>query len=149
MADSELIKLYSQRILGLAADIPHLGRLDAPGGSARKRAPLCGSVVSVDVEMENGRIVGFAQDVKACALGQASAAILGQSVIGQDRETIAEGRRALAAMLRENGPAPSDPFADLEVLVAARDFSNRHDSILLAFDATLDAIDAAQNAVCA
>lgn len=149
MADSELIKLYSQRILGLAADIPHLGHLDAPRGSARKRAPLCGSVVSVDLDIEDGRISRFAQDVKACALGQASAAILGQAVMGQDRKTIAAGRRELAAMLRENGPAPSAPFADLEVLVAAKDFSNRHDSILLAFDATLDAIDAAQNAVCA
>lgn len=149
MAESDLIKLYSQKILALAADIPHLGRLDTPAGSARKRAPLCGSVVAVDIDLENGRITRFAQDVKACALGQAAAAVLGQAVIGCDRDTIARGRAQLAAMLTEGGPAPEAPFADLEVLAAARDFANRHASILLAFDATLEAWDAATEAACA
>ena len=77
MSDSDLVKLYSGRILALAADIPHLGRLPEPMGSARKRSPLCGSTVTVDLRVENGRISAFAQDVKACALGQAAAAVVG------------------------------------------------------------------------
>ncbi|MEP1941960.1 MAG: iron-sulfur cluster assembly scaffold protein, partial [Sulfitobacter sp.] len=52
--DTDLIKLYSARILGLAADIPHLGRLDAPDASVNRRSPLCGSSVTVDVEMAEG-----------------------------------------------------------------------------------------------
>ena len=149
MADSDLIKLYSQRILGLAADIPHLGRLEAPEGSARKRAPLCGSVVSVDLDLEDGRVVRFAQDVKACALGQAAASVLGQHIIGCDRSEIARGRDQLAAMLSEGARAPDAPFADLDVLSAARDLPNRHASILLAFDAALEACDAATKVACA
>lgn len=149
MAETDLIKLYSQRILALAAEIPHLGHLDAPAGSARRRAPLCGSVVSVDVDLTDGRISRFAQDVKACALGQAAAAILGRAVIGCDRDTIARGRDELAAMLTEGAEAPGAPFSDLEVLSAAKGFANRHASILLAFDATLDACDAATKAACA
>ena len=78
----DLMKLYSQRILALAAGIPHIGRLEKPHGTAMKRSPLCGSTVTVDVRVEDGRIADFAQDVKACALGQSSASVLGAHVIG-------------------------------------------------------------------
>jgi NifU-like protein involved in Fe-S cluster formation len=146
MSDSDLIKLYSKRILALAADIPHHGRLDTPGGTSKQRSPLCGSTVTADVTVRDGKIEDFAQNVKACALGQASSAILGQHVIGQDRTTIAAARDALIAMLKEDGPTPPAPFEDLEVLRPAREFKNRHPSILLAWEATLAAMDEAQDA---
>ena len=73
MADDDLMRLYSGRILALAADIPHLGRLEAPQGSARRRSPLCGSTVTADVTLAGGRVAAFGQDVKACAPGQAPA----------------------------------------------------------------------------
>lgn len=143
MSDSELMQLYSRRILALAAEIPHLGRLQPHSGSAYRRSPQCGSSVTVDVVMKEGRITEFAQEVRACALGQASAAVLGRSVIGQNRDDIASARDALVAMLKSGGPAPTGSFAELEALTPARDFPNRHASILLAWDATLGAIDAA------
>ena len=149
MADSDLINLYSKRILALAADIPHLGRLESPDGTARRRAPLCGSVVTVDLCLSDGRITRFAQDVKACALGQAAASVVGRAAIGQTRETIARARDQLHAMLTAGGPAPDAPFDGLEVLRPAGAFANRHASILLCLDATLDAIDAAREAACA
>lgn len=139
MSDSDLMKLYSGQILALAADIPHLGRLPHPDATACKRAPLCGSVVTVDIGMQAGRITAFAQDVKACALGQAAAAVLGQVVIGLDRPAIEAGRHALRAMLAEGGPVPAPPFQAFAALQAARDFKNRHASILLALDATCEA----------
>ncbi len=142
----DLMKLYSQRILALAAGIPHVGRLDAPHGSAMKRSPLCGSTVTVDVSMDGDRIADFAQDVKACALGQASAAVLGAEVVGRSRDEIAAARAGLEAMLKKDGPAPAAPFGELEVLQPARDYKNRHASILLAWDATLAAIDDARKA---
>ena len=107
--DGDMIKLYSQRILALAADIPFTQRLDAPQVTARKRSPLCGSTVTVDLGIENGRVSAFGQDVKACALGQASAAILGQNVIGRTREEVARAREQLAAMLKSGGPIPKRP----------------------------------------
>ncbi|MFV0245569.1 MAG: iron-sulfur cluster assembly scaffold protein [Qingshengfaniella sp.] len=149
MSDSDLINLYSKRILALAADIPHLGRLDHPDGTARRRSPLCGSVVTVDVILREGRVADFAQDVKACALGQAAAAVVGAHVIGQDRGGIAAARDALSAMLKSGGPSPATPFDGLEILRPAADFGNRHASILLSLNATLDAIDAADRANCA
>ncbi len=142
-AEQDLMKLYSQRILSLAASIPHVGRLEDPDGSAMKRSPLCGSTVTVDVRVENGRIADFAQDVKACALGQSSAAVLGNHAIGLTRDDIARGRDQLRAMIKEDGPEPEPPFGDLEVLKPARDYKNRHASILLAWEATLAAMDEA------
>lgn len=142
----DMMKLYSQRILALAAGIPRVGRLDAPDGSAMKRSPLCGSTVTVDVRMQGERIAEFAQDVKACALGQASAAVLGSDVIGRSRDEIAAARGQLEAMLKKDGPAPEAPFGELEVLQPAKGYKNRHASILLAWDATLAAIDEARKA---
>lgn len=144
MSDSDLVKLYSGRILALAADIPHLGRLPSPEGSAKKRSPLCGSTIAVDVVLRDGKVAEFAQEVRACALGQASAAVLGEVVIGRTRAELDAARLALTAMLKDGAPAPSGAFAEYEVLIPARDYKNRHASILLALDATCEAVAAAE-----
>ena len=146
MADSDLIKLYSGRILELAASIPHQGRLSAPMGSAKKRSPLCGSTVTVDVAVKDGRITEFAQDVKACALGQAAASVLGRVVIGKNRPELEAARDSLRAMLKDAGPVPAAPFAGYEVLIPAREYKNRHASILLSLEATCEAMVAAESA---
>jgi NifU-like protein involved in Fe-S cluster formation len=141
---TDLIQLYSKRILALAADIPHDERLASPDGSATRRSPLCGSTVTVDVTLNGDRIADFGQDVKACALGQASAAVLGAVAIGRTRAEIEAARDGLRAMLKEGAEPPAAPFDGLEVLRPARDYKNRHASILLAYEATLDAIDDAR-----
>jgi NifU-like protein involved in Fe-S cluster formation len=130
--DDDLINLYSQRILALAAEIPLTERLDAPQVSVRRRSPLCGSTVTVDLRLDDGRIAAFGQDVKACALGQASASVLGREVLGRTRDEIAAAREALLAMLKSGGSPPGPPFEAL--------------SILLAWDATLAAMDEATEA---
>lgn len=137
----DLMKLYSKRILALAAGIPRIGRLETPDGTAMKRSPLCGSTVTVDVALTDGRITDFAQDVKACALGQSSASVLGAEIVGRSRDEVQAGRDQLHAMLKADGPAPAAPFAELEVLEPAKDYKNRHASILLAWDATLAAME--------
>ena len=144
MSDSDLIKLYSGRILELAADIPHTGRLPAPQGTARRRSPLCGSTVTVDVTLTDGKVADFAQDVKACALGQAAASVMGRALAGRTRAEVEAGRDALQAMLKDAGPVPAAPWAGFEVLMPARDYRNRHASILLAMEAAVEAMAAAE-----
>uniref|UniRef100_UPI00404728BF iron-sulfur cluster assembly scaffold protein n=1 Tax=Yoonia sp. TaxID=2212373 RepID=UPI00404728BF len=141
----DMMKLYSQRILALAADMPRTQRLAAPTGTAKKRAPLCGSTVTVDVVVVDDVIIDYAQDVKACALGQAAAAIVGKVVVGLSPAQVQVGRDQMAAMLKDGGPVPLAPFAALDVLEPAKEYKNRHASIMLAFDATLDAIAASQS----
>ncbi|MFY0624359.1 MAG: iron-sulfur cluster assembly scaffold protein [Pelagimonas sp.] len=144
--ENDLIKLYSGKILELAADIPHLGHLEAPQVSVKKRAPLCGSTVSVDLSLADGKVVEFAQDVKACALGQASASIVGRAILGQTPASIEAARDALRALLKEDGPTPAAPFDGLEVLRPAAAYKNRHASILLTLDAATEAAHQAQAA---
>ena len=139
-AETDLIKLYSGRILALAADIPHHQRLDAPQASARKRSPLCGSTVTVDVALAGGVIAEFGPDVKACALGQAAAAIGGAGAVGASLPQIERARDQLREMLKNDGPTPDAPFDGFEVLRPAREYKNRHASILLSIEATAEAM---------
>ena len=147
--DTDLIKLYSARILALAADIPHLDRLDTPMATVKKRSPLCGSAVTVDVCVQNGQVVAFGQDVKACALGQAAAAITGGAVLGCNLGQLTAARDALRAMLKDGADVPAAPFDGFEVLIPAREYKNRHASILLSIEATCEAVQQAAQSNCA
>ena len=147
--ETDLIKLYSGRILALAADIPHLERLADPDATVKKRSPLCGSTVTVDLSLRDGRIAAFGQDVKACALGQASASVVGGALIGTTRAQVEAARDQLSAMLKKDGPAPDAPFDGLKVLMPAREYKNRHASIMLVLDATAEAFEKAEQADCA
>jgi NifU-like protein involved in Fe-S cluster formation len=142
--ENDLIKLYSGRILELAADIPHATRLSAPQASVKKRSPLCGSTVTVDVVVTDGRVSAFGQDVKACALGQAAASVVGSAIEGCSPEELGRARDELQAMLKKDGPTPQAPFEEFEVLRPAAAFKNRHASILLSIEAAAEAAQAAQ-----
>ena len=136
-----LNEIYNRRILELAASIPHLGRLADADASATARSRLCGSTVTVDLKVDGDVVSGFAHDVKACALGQASSAIMGRHVIGSTAEELRAVRAAASRMLKENGEPPAGKWAELQVLEPVRAFKARHASILLTFDAVIDALD--------
>ena len=133
--------LYSARILTLAANLPHAGRLPAPDGTGERVAKLCGSKATVDVVLDaDGRVADFAQDVKACALGQASAGVLGESVIGATPDEIAGARDAMLAMLKSGGEGPECRFEGLRALKLVADYPARHASTMVGLEATLDAV---------
>ena len=132
--------LYSARLLKLAANLPRVGRLADPDATSEKVSKLCGSRVTVDVKVEGDRVADFAQDVKACALGQASAAVLGAHVIGASLAELESTRDAFRAMLKADGPAPEGRFAELALLAPVKDYPARHTSTLLAFEAAAEAV---------
>ena len=135
--------LYNADILRLATTIPYQERLAAPMATVEKRSPICGSRVTVDVDVdEAGRISAVGLLVRACALGQASSALLGASVIGRTAEEIAATRDALTAWLARTGEAPDWPGID--VFGPALDYPARHASIRLAFEAAAEAAAAAR-----
>lgn len=135
--------LYSTEILKLTANIPRIGRLKNPTCSAERVAKLCGSRIVVDVCVKDGVITDFAQEVKACALGQATASILGANVIGATADEVIAARDALRAMLKGDGSAPTGRFAGLAILAPVKDFPARHASTLLAFEACVAALESA------
>jgi NifU-like protein involved in Fe-S cluster formation len=136
-----LNNIYNRKILGFAADIPRIGRLDAPDATARAHSKLCGSTVTVDLKMQDGVVTDFAHEVKACALGQASSSIMARHVIGASAAELRSVRDQMYAMLKEGGPPPEGKWSDLEVLLPVRDFKARHASTLLTFDAVCDAVE--------
>lgn len=139
--------LYNEKILHFAAHIGQTERLAMPDASVTQVSPLCGSRITVDIKLgPDGRIAEYGQLVRACALGQALAAIFGAHVVGQDAATLRRLLAMMHAMLKENGPPPGPDFAggafsDLEVLTPVREHKARHMAVLLPFEATVKALD--------
>ena len=133
--------VYNTRILELAGNIPRLGRLEQPDGTATAHSKLCGSTVTVDLKMTGDTVTDFAHDVKACALGQASSSIMARHVVGAKAEELKKLRETVRRMLKENGAPPTGEWADIAVLEPVRDYKARHASTLLTFDAVAAAID--------
>ncbi|HRK69234.1 MAG TPA: iron-sulfur cluster assembly scaffold protein, partial [Hyphomonas sp.] len=130
-------ELYHNRILELAAGIPHVGRLADAEGSVLKVSRVCGSTVNVDVKLDAAgeRVVAIAVDPKACALGQAATSILAEHAVGASVEEIRAARDALRGMLKEGAPPPEGRFWELRHLEPVADYPPRHASTLLAFEA--------------
>lgn len=137
---ADLDEIYNTKILEFAAAIPHGGRLEHPDATATAHSKLCGSTISVDIEMENGKFTNFAQSVKACLLGQATASIVGREIIGATPAEIRQVGEEMRRMLKEDGPPPSGRWADLAVLEPARHYKARHASVLLIFEAVERAV---------
>ena len=133
--------VYNSKILELAGNIPRLGRLDAPDASATAHSKLCGSTVTVDLARDGDEITDFADEVEACALGQATSWIMARHVLGAKAKELRELREAVRKMLKENGAPPDGKWAEVAVLEPVRDYKARHASTLLTFDAVVDAIN--------
>lgn len=137
-------ELYNTEILTLSASLENAA-LNNPHGSARKVSKLCGSWVEVDVKLgEDGRVIEAAMRVQACALGQASAAILKAGIIGASLEALSSALDALSHMLKSNGAPPKGRFERLKILSGVADYPARHASTLLAFEAAVDAVERAR-----
>jgi len=136
--------LYHPRIMELAADIPNVGRLDAPDGAATKVSRICGSVVTVELNVRDGVVSKIAVHPKACALGQAATGVLAMHAIGATPDEIRAAREALRAMLKGEGPPPTGRFWELRHLEGVREYPPRHASTMLAFDAAVEALDQAR-----
>ena len=132
--------LYSTRILTLAANLPHSGRLEMPFGTGEQVAKLCGSKAIIDVRIDrNNRISHFAQDVKACALGQAAASIIGDVAIGSTLQEAREARDDMLLMLKHGGEGPEGRFEGLRALKPVADYPARHASTMVAIEALVKA----------
>lgn len=134
--------LYNTDILTLSAGLKN-ARLENPDGTARKVSKLCGSWLEIDVNVSCGVVTDCALRVQACALGQASAAILKNSIIGASLDELITARNALHAMLKEGGDPPIGRFKKLTLLRGVADYPARHTSTILAFDAAVAAMEMA------
>jgi NifU-like protein involved in Fe-S cluster formation len=133
-------EIYNRRILELAGNIPRLGRLANPDATAKAHSRLCGSTVVIDLCVKDGRVIDFAHEVRACALGQASSSLMARHVIGATAEELNALRERMTGMLKANGSPPDGKWTEFAVLEPVRDYKARHASTLLTFDAVVDAL---------
>lgn len=138
MADLDTV--YSDRLLELAAAMPRAIRLEQPDATASARAKLCGSTITVDINVSDGRFTDFGQDVQACLLGQAAAAIVARDIVGASVPEFHEAAQVMRHMLKQGGPPPAGRWPDLALLQPVKDYPHRHASTLLVFDAVEKAL---------
>ncbi len=132
--------LYNRDILRLAASLVADDRLEMAQGTAEAHSRTCGSRISADVNLDNaGRVSAVALRTHACAIGQASAAILRREAIGKTPGTVAKIRDGIAAYLNGKSEMPND-WPELPLLCVAREYPARHAAILMPYDALLAAI---------
>jgi len=143
MAAAMNAPLYTTAILRLAASIPHLGRLELPHGRAELRSPTCGSRANVEVRLDDGgRVIELAQEIEACAFGQASASLMGAQAVGRDRREATKALVELTAWLAGDREDPGS-WPGLAELAPAKSRTARHGAIVLPFRALLAAIEGA------
>jgi NifU-like protein involved in Fe-S cluster formation len=136
--------LYNAQILKLATSTANFVRLADAEGTAEKRSPVCGSRVTVDVRLNaDGRVGALGLEVRACALGQASAALMAAHATGKNTSELSQARDSLADFLGSERADPGD-WPGLDIFAPAQAHSARHPSIMLAFDAVIAAIAAAR-----
>ena len=138
MADLE--DIYSERVLQLSANIPRAGRLADPDATASAHSKLCGSRITIGLKMEGDTVTDYAQDVRACLLGQTAAAVMGANIVGSTAAELREIGAKMRTMLKEGAEPPSGRWSDLAILQIVREYKARHASTLLVFDAVEDAI---------
>jgi NifU-like protein involved in Fe-S cluster formation len=137
---AELEDIYSEKVLALSANMPRTGRLANPDATASAHSKICGSRITVDLKMDGDRVTDYAQDVRACLLGQTSAAVMGANIVGSTAAELRKVGAQMRAMLKEAGQPPAGRWSDLAILETVRDYKARHASTLLVFDAVEDAI---------
>jgi NifU-like protein involved in Fe-S cluster formation len=137
---ADLNEMYNSRLLELAANIPHSERLPDPDATVTAHSKLCGSTVSIDLDMQDGLVTGYGQTVKACLLGQAACAIVGGKIIGASMAEVQQAGDMMRRMLKESAPPPTGRFAELAVLEPVRHYKARHGSVMLVFDALESAV---------
>ena len=134
------MKLYTQKILKLTTEIPRIGRIDKADKIVSIRSPICGSSVTIYINKKKGEISDFKQEIRACALGQASASILASNIIGLNYSKICKLRKSVKDMLEKGSSPPPPPFSKYELLRPASEFKNRHASIMLVLNAAKEAL---------
>jgi NifU-like protein involved in Fe-S cluster formation len=133
--------IYNSKILEFAGNITRSGSLPDADATSEKHSKLCGSKVRVYLKLDEGRVSDFAHEVRACALGQASSAIMALHVVGATSEEVRQARSDMIAMLKEGGDGPVGRFEDMRYLKPVKDYKARHPSTMLTFDAVVDALD--------
>ena len=138
-----LEELYNDRLISLAANIPLSGVLESADFAAQAHSKICGSRISITLNVKDHIITDYAQEVKACLLGQCAASIVGAHIIGCHKDELLQLKNQMEAMLKKDGDPPTGKWQDLELLLPVRAVKQRHSSVMLVFEAVVEALEGA------
>lgn len=134
-----LENLYTPEILNLAANISHIGLLQNADICLSKTSSICGSKITVSVNIVNNHITAYGQEINACVLAQASAAILAKFVIGFSFNDLVLATKYLEEILKTGiNSHKKGIYLFLQLFAPVHEFGERHEAILLPFKATLE-----------
>ena len=133
-------KLYTLEILSIAANINHIGLLKDYTSISTQNSTICGSRITISLKLDNRQIIAYGQEVKACLLAQASAAILSEVAIGSTKEDIEFGYNLLKQLLDNNIPSDYGKFHKLSYLKEVYHYPERYNSVLLPFETCLECL---------
>lgn len=140
--DDDLLELYSERLMTHGRRVAQDKRLDCPDITVHRRSPVCGSQVTLDIELDDQeRVKALGYAVRACSLGQVGVSVLAEVLPGKGLPEARAVTEAVRAMLTEGAPPPSGPWAELALLEPARELKNRHGSALLPFEAVVEGLE--------
>lgn len=134
-------EIYSLKIMQIAGNAPAPGQLDKPDAQIKRISKVCGSSVEVSLILTDGMVSAYGQETNACVLGQASASVLANNIVGTAPLELRELRLQMEAMLKNDGPPPSGKWADLAHLQPVSDYPQRHASTMLVFNAVVQCLD--------
>lgn len=136
-------RLYTPQLLSLAVKLADYPMLDDLPHKGEARSRSCGSTLLLGLDTDaDGAITRIGMRVLACAVGQASAAIFADAVIGRDATALRSTHAAIREWLSGH-EIPDFPLPDwpgIAVIEAARVFPARHGAILLPWEAALAAL---------
>lgn len=130
--------IYTPEILSLASNITRVGLLPDADALSRKQSNICGSIVLVSIKKQGNIVSDYGHEIAACALGQASAALLAKHIIGSEPHEISTLRLHINQMLATKMQPDWGRFSEFSVLHCACDYPQRFGAILLPFFAVID-----------
>ncbi len=142
-----LDELYNKKILQLASGLNKNIRISNADGSAIVKSHICGSRITIDIKMKNNIISAYGHKVRACTLGQVSAAIMMENAIGQSKSELLKLHSQMSSMLNGGDDLPNGCWKGLKILQPAKNFKIRHGSIMLPFNAIIAAIEMTENTI--
>jgi NifU-like protein involved in Fe-S cluster formation len=132
-------RLYTPELLALAVELAGLPPLANPSARGEARSPACGSTLALDLDLDRaGRVAALGMRVRACAIGQASAAIFARHAAGRDAGELAQALAQIEGWLTSGGPMPEWP--DLQLVAPAAAYPARHGAMLLPWRAAAVAL---------
>lgn len=143
-------RLYTPEMLSAAVELAGWPLRDSFKYRGEARAPSCGSNLAIGFDCDERRAVtAIGLQARACAVGQASAAIFARHVKGLTLEDIARAHDDVVNWLSHDNDAdeaggeaqnPLPNWPDFVLIAAAKDYPGRHGAILLPWKAAISAL---------